>query len=219
MPLTYDPSIFSVNDIAQAMNIILTPEDSTTEERWQTETPYVADLIGGLIDITPQTILIDYGCGIGRMAKELISRHGCSVVGVDISTNMRALAPVYVQSDRFCVCSPAMLDAMTERGLRADAAIAIWVLQHCYQPADDIARIRRAIRPAAPLFVLNGFYRAVPTTEQGWANDGVDIKAMLSADFRLRQEGRLPREKSSESIAQTTFWALFDAGADKVVPA
>ena len=45
MLLTYHPGVFDVNDIAQAMGIILTPEGSTTEERWQTETPYVADLI------------------------------------------------------------------------------------------------------------------------------------------------------------------------------
>ena len=51
MLLTYHPGVFDVNDIAQAMRIILTPEGSTTEERWQTETPYVADLIEASIEI------------------------------------------------------------------------------------------------------------------------------------------------------------------------
>jgi hypothetical protein len=46
MLLTYRPDVFDVNDIAQAKRVILTAEEgSTTEERWQTETPYVADLI------------------------------------------------------------------------------------------------------------------------------------------------------------------------------
>ena len=39
MPLTYHPAVFHVNDIAQAMAVIMTPEGSTTAERWETETP------------------------------------------------------------------------------------------------------------------------------------------------------------------------------------
>ena len=97
MLLTYNPDVFDVNDMAQAKRVILTAEEgSTTEERWQAETPYVADLIEASIEITDQTILVDYGCGVGRMAKELIIRRGCSIIGIDISRSMRSLATVYV---------------------------------------------------------------------------------------------------------------------------
>jgi cyclopropane fatty-acyl-phospholipid synthase-like methyltransferase len=48
------------------------------------ETETLTDLIDRLFEIPPQTILPDYGCGIGRMAKELIKRPGCRIVGVDI---------------------------------------------------------------------------------------------------------------------------------------
>ncbi|UYN94976.1 MAG: class I SAM-dependent methyltransferase [Enhydrobacter sp.] len=108
-----------------ARQIILTAEGSTTDERWTTETPYVADLIGGAVDVRRDTLPIDYGCGIDRLARELIGRHGCQVLGVDISARMRALAVDYVQSDRFFTCAPEMLDALVARGLRADAAISI----------------------------------------------------------------------------------------------
>jgi SAM-dependent methyltransferase len=209
MQLTYFPGIFNVNDIPQAMSIILTPEDATTEERWKTETPYVADLIGRSITITSDSILLDYGCGIGRMAKELIARHGCRVIGVDISDGMRALAVIYVQSDRFCACAPAMLDGMIGRGLRFDSAISIWVLQHCHRPADDAARIRRGLGSDGRLFVLNNLSRVVPTVEHGWVNDGIDIKQLLSDEFALQNEGRLPREKTTTSLAEASFWALY----------
>ena len=72
MPLTYHPAVFHVNDIAQAMAVIMTPEGSTTAERWEIETPYLADLIAQELTITPDTLLLDYGCGIGRLAYELI---------------------------------------------------------------------------------------------------------------------------------------------------
>ena len=209
MAYTYNPGIFNVADISQAKKVILTPEDSSTETRWQVETPYVADLISQKIKIGPNSILLDYGCGIGRLAKELIARHQCFVIGVDISANMLQLAYHYVQSDRFCGCSPTMLDALTQRGHQFDAAISIWVLQHCLRPAQDVARLQQSLRPDAPLFVLNNVWRAVPTIEHAWANDGIDIKKLLSEHFTLSQEGRLPADKIAELMLDIHFWATF----------
>src|SRR5947209_19831798 len=77
MQLTYHPAVFHANDIAQAMAIIMTPEGSTTAERWETETPYLADLIAQELTITAHTLLLDYGCRIGRLAYALIQPHNC----------------------------------------------------------------------------------------------------------------------------------------------
>ena len=52
MQPTYNPGVFNVNDIAQAMAIIMTPEGSTTADRWDNETPYLADLVAEQFDIT-----------------------------------------------------------------------------------------------------------------------------------------------------------------------
>jgi 2-polyprenyl-3-methyl-5-hydroxy-6-metoxy-1,4-benzoquinol methylase len=206
---TYNPDVFSVRDIPQAMRIILTPEDSTTEARWQIETPHVCDLIGRCIDLKPGAFVLDYGCGIGRIAKELIARHGCHIVGVDISPAMRALSVIYTESDRFAAVTPAMLVAMSERGLRFDAALSIWVLQHCPSPAHDIARLRAALAPTGRLFVLNGMNRSVPTREAGWLDDKLDIKAMLAGELDLVDQGHLAPDKTTNRIMQTTFWASF----------
>jgi 2-polyprenyl-3-methyl-5-hydroxy-6-metoxy-1,4-benzoquinol methylase len=189
--LTYHPAIFDVRNIEQARQIILTSEGGTgTEERWRTETPYIADLIREATDITADSILIDYGCGIGRLAKELIARHGCRVVGVDISASMRALAIEYVQSDRFFACAPEMLGALALRGFVADMALCIWVLQHCLHPGEDVDRIGNALRPGADVFVLNCLHRAVPTKEAAWVHDGIDIRAVLSGRFSVVKEGK-----------------------------
>ena len=211
MQLTYHPAVFQVNDIAQAMAIIMTPEGSTTAERWEIETPYLADLIAQELTITAETLLLDYGCGIGRLAHELIKRHNCRVVGVDISPSMRALSVVYTRSDRFMSCSHEMLEGLVARGMRFDAALSLWVLQHCATPAQDIARIRNALKPEGALFVVNGVFRSVPTVESGWVNDGLDIKAMLAAEFAVVQEGKLAREKTTESLATHAFWASYRA--------
>src|SRR3984885_13668780 len=117
MALTYNPEIFSVPNLSQAKDIILTAESSTTEERWKTETPMLSALIAAHNKIGPDTVLLDYGCGIGRMAKELIAKHGCRVIGVDISPSMRALSVEYVNSDNFFACPTAMLKVLFDGGL------------------------------------------------------------------------------------------------------
>lgn len=206
---TYDPAIFDVGNMDAARAIILTPEGVATEERWRVETPYLVDLIGhALPPIKPGDLVLDYGCGIGRLAKELIARYRCRVVGVDISRSMRALALDYVGSEDFFACSPAMFDALVERGLRVRAAVSAWVLQHCEHPHEDADRIRRALVPTGNLFVLNNIHRAVPT-KKGWANDGIDIKKLLADAFTLRKSGLLPKDKIAPAMATLHFWAAF----------
>jgi SAM-dependent methyltransferase len=207
--LTYNPAVFAVQDLQQAKAIILTPEDSTTEARWQTETGYLADMIEEQLELNPGVTLLDYGCGIGRLSKALIERQNCGVLGVDISAHMRMLSIRYVDSDLFTPCSPELLDALLASGLKLDAAISVWVLQHCRAPAEDIALIEAALKPGAPFFVVNNHGRAVPTQERGWVDDGIDIRELLTRGFVLEEQGRLLPEKTTPSLAENCFWARF----------
>lgn len=209
MALTYNPEIFSVKDLEQARKIILTPENSTTAERWERETPMIADLVSQHSGIRQTSVVLDYGCGIGRMAKELISRHNCHVIGVDISPSMRALSVQYVDSDSFFSCPPAMLGILLDRGLQVDVAISIWVLQHCLKPADDIGNLRRALKPGGSLFVANNIYRAVPTREKGWTNDGIDIRTTLSNTFAFKAGELFQSPAVPSSLSGMTYWGAF----------
>jgi hypothetical protein len=75
---TFEPRVFDVGNIAQAKRIILTPEGSTTDERWAKETPYLADLIVQHLTLRPDSVLLDYGCGIGRLAKGSLEKSAAS---------------------------------------------------------------------------------------------------------------------------------------------
>ena len=206
---TYTPEIFDVRDIDEARRIILTAESgTTTDERWTKETPWLADRILEQFPLTERHVVIDFGCGLGRMAKALIERTRCWVVGVDMSQGMRQLAPGYVQSPKFAVVSPPMLDLMIARGFRAELAIAIWVLQHVAQPDVDVGRLQRVLARGGGVFVANNLRRAVPT-DRGWAHDGIDVDGLLARSFVPAWRGALPPEIGGDVLPGASFLAAY----------
>ena len=200
----YRPETFHVRDMDEAKRIILTPEDTTTEERWRKETPYLADRIDAFMRIGKDTLLLDYGCGIGRIAKELIGRHGNTVVGVDISPSIRQLALEYVASERFAVCPRPAFKALIDRGVKVDGAIAVWSLQHCAKVEEDIALITYALKPGGSLFVCNLLHSAVPT-DAGWIDTGFELGTVLAKTFKQISVEPVSPEYTSPGIARVAF--------------
>lgn len=209
--LTYTPEVFDVPDLGAAKQIILTPtaEGRDTQARWQIETEYLLNLIGHCCKLRPGSTVLDYGCGIGRLAKPIIERFGARVTGVDISPQMRALAIDYVASDRFTVLRPEGLDCLLREGEQFDAIISVWTLQHAKHPHDDIDRIEQALRRDGRLFVVNEKRRCVPTRELGWIDDGIDIRKELANAFECIVEGRLLPDKVGEGLSESAFWAVY----------
>ena len=188
MVARYSPSVFNVTNIAAAKAIILTPEDSTTEHRWAVETPYLGSLIQSNLDLNERHVVMDFGCGIGRLSKEMIGRSGCSVVGVDTSLTMRALAPTYVQSDRFMACATAMLGAVNG----VHHAVAVWTLQHVPEITGAITLIHQHLRSFGKVFVVNQHTRCLPMSDGPWLDDRKDVRELLCARF--------------EELARTGLW-------------
>lgn len=206
---TYRPQIFNARTLAEAKSIILTAEGaSTTEERWENETPFLTEQLIAALAPRPGTLLLDFGCGVGRLAKELIRRTGCMVLGVDIDLTMRLHAEGYVGDQRFSVVSPEAFRGMVEKGLRVDHAYTVWVLQHSAWPAEDIALIHGALVDGGHCTVVNGRQRCVPT-DQGWKNDGLEILAMLHARFAEVEDRGFARGQVSENLVEKCFHKVF----------
>jgi SAM-dependent methyltransferase len=215
---TYFPNIFDVADERSAKAIILTDEGqgADTEARWTLETPYVLELLRAGLALGPDSLVLDYGCGIGRMAKAMIDATGCSVIGVDISPSMRRLAVDYVGSDRFLSVSPGQFDTLVRRGLRMQAAISIWVLQHCLAPAEDVSRLRGCLAENGRCFVLNMPKRAVPAVHSQpagksqflWAQDSIDVQALLRTAFKVEGVG-VPDTRRAPNMGDVgAYWML-----------
>ena len=205
----YRPHVFDVDSLERAKEMILTPVHGiSTEERWHIETPLVAGQIGQFLDLGKDTVVLDYGCGVGRLAKELIKRYECYVLGVDISPGMRRMAVDYVDSSRFTALSIEFFSVLVSLGLRLDHAIAVWVLQHCEKPDKDVDRIFSALKPGGRVYVLNDVRRTVPT-EEGWIDDGKDIRSVLCERFIKMKVTTLPLPLSAiaRKVAMHTFVA------------
>jgi 2-polyprenyl-3-methyl-5-hydroxy-6-metoxy-1,4-benzoquinol methylase len=212
VPCFYYPNVFNdVFDLDYAKRLTVTREGSLTPEvRWDVETKFT---IGTLLDSVPldgSSNVLDYGCGVGRLSKALIDRTNCSVVGVDLSANMRALAMKYVADSHFSVCSSDMLRAS---GKQFDCAIAAWVLQHCLYPNMDIDLIVKMLKPKAYLLVLATRARKIPIQAPAdstlcWLDDGLDVEQLLLKDFDVVQQGTFDTPELMQ-LKNDNYWAVY----------
>jgi SAM-dependent methyltransferase len=203
----YDPTVFDVGSMEEARSVALNPgRVRPPEELWGVETEYLMDIVDAYLPPRDATAL-DFGCGPGRLAKPLIERKNWSVLGVDISPRMAALATEYVKSERFLVCNPTTFDQLLRFGVCADFALAIWVLQHCPRLDEEIARIKAGLKPGGRLLVLNAFRRLLPTREKVWMDDGIDVWGLLREHFLM-----LRTEQPDPSVVPPgrALWGVFE---------
>ena len=204
----YAPQIFDVGtDLAAARRVILSDEEMGAEERWRVETPYLVDLIFEHVLLSPASLVLDYGCGVGRLSRPLTLRAGCRVVGTDISYDMLALAVREVCSPRFIACGPPALDGL---GLRFDLALSVWTLQHVHRLHETIAWLAAKLRPGGRLFVVNNRCRAVPT-DLGWVDDGLDVAALLDEHLDRRETIPLDPAILSRFLVDRTLCGVWEA--------
>lgn len=204
--IIYTPEVFDRASIEDAKQIILTAEDSSTQERWEKESPYIAQRVINFMKIGKDDLIIDFGCGIGRISKELIQRTGCKVIGVDISKSMRSQAVEYVNDERFTAISPDLLEQMLKKGLRVNGIVCIWVLQHIPKPQKQISMLHNLLQKDGKLFLLNNLRSALPTNV-GWVDEGSDIKALMKESFIESFMDVLPAMISSKKISENSFMA------------
>ncbi len=217
--LYYYPEIFNLQNEQDARAIILTNEGpgADTETRWAQETPYIVNLLNAHLMPGPGDLILDYGCGIGRLAKALIQHCGCHVIGVDISPEMRRLSLDYVGSERFTAVSPEILDSIIASGLRVSGAFCIWVLQHCFAPDRDIAKIKAALHGDGKFFVVNMPQRAIPVRREttrddtesnkfGWSSDNINVRDLLTGAFTVTAAGNIDMTMIPSPADVGAYW-------------
>jgi SAM-dependent methyltransferase len=205
----YDPKRYVVETVTDAIDLIVSPtEGMTAERRWIDETVALMKLFERFIERT--ATVLDYGCGIGRLAKPLIEERQCRVVGIDISPSMRGMACHLVDSPDFCTMSPDMFDHLV-LGEMFDAAISVWALQHCADVDRAVARLYESVFIKGKLIIVNNRDRCVPVRKDEWADDGLDVNRMiLDAGFHRIEDGVLDESVAPGWMQKGTFWAAYE---------
>jgi len=192
--LVYSPNAFDADSLDKAKQLsLLTGSPIPEKVRWTDEVKLLTGTMARELMLRKGDLILDYGCGVGRIAKELCAL-GCDVVGVDISPSMRRYAVEYVNSPgHFVALAPNELAMLVNKGLRCDHACAVWMLQHSPDVRTDIAMILRAIKGLGGLFVAdNRNVRLVPVQGGQWCNDNVDIWRLLELQLGIRSNTAYP---------------------------
>ena len=156
-------------------------------DRYAQETPMFAKKILSLIKDLHAPSILDYGCGVGRISKELFKQaQFARVVGVDASAEMRDLAVKNVNHSNFNADAPEEVDAVC-----FDVAVLVYVLQHipAIEIREALQRIHYLLKDDGFLFYCSSDYRmAIRHDEGGFFDDrflGVNLREELSRYFDL----------------------------------
>lgn len=181
LPNKYLSAAFEPMTLAQAKDVVLSP-DTNNPSKFEEETnQFVIDLATHRL-INKNDKVLDFGCGMGRLSKAIIDIIGCEVVGVDFSRHMLSHATKYVEHfDKF--------DTTTEYHQNdIDVAIASLVLQHVEKPQKEINAIFSALKPGGKFILVNEQNRLVPIRADAnnaviWHDDGINIRELVAHQF------------------------------------
>ena len=169
------------------------------EERWEKETVAFAQAILQHLPKRRCTVL-DYGCGVGRLAKELLRlRSNITVLGVDASEDELRWASEYVNDSRFVPLKPAELDQPV------DAIYCIYVLQHvpAIELRQAIERMHYHLKANGKLLYCSSDLRMAVGGRSGFFDDsflGVNVRRELSRLFV--EDGELFDLSQAEAIVR-----------------
>lgn len=171
--MRYVKETFDPVSIDHAKHIVLT-SDPNNPDKFEKETAALLDILASELEITSISTVLDFGCGMGRVSKELVHRFNCNVVGVDISERMKIFAMLYVSNPKKFKIAETI-----ETGF-FDFCIAAFVLQHTENPKSEISKIVNGLNDNGILVLLNENIRYVPAdvardSNVIWHDDKFDV--------------------------------------------
>jgi SAM-dependent methyltransferase len=184
--MAYIKQAFDVVAFDQAKNVVLTT-DPNDPSKFERETQFLINAIKKENIINPNDVVLDFGCGMGRISKELVYQLDAQVIGIDISDSMLTFATLYVSNlNKFKTAnSYDILEGV-------DVAIASLVLQHVEYPTKAIEALVSALKPNGYLVVLNEHIRMVPADIDNrgyviWKDDEFNVFAEIEKYLTLEK--------------------------------
>ncbi len=181
--------------------------------RYREETPMFAKKISSLLKdlITGNYRILDYGCGVGRIAKEILleNRPDISIIGVDASAEMRKLAEENIPDDKkFMAVTPQEIYQSVGGEGYFDLAYLVYVLQHipAIEIREALQRIHYHLKDNGILLYASSDYRmAIRFDGKGFFDDrflGVNLQEELSRLFDLVGPAFSDEELANNSVVR-----------------
>jgi 2-polyprenyl-3-methyl-5-hydroxy-6-metoxy-1,4-benzoquinol methylase len=183
--MNYIKQVFDATDLEVAKNICLS-KDIRYPNKFEEETQFLINFIKEKKIINSKTRVADFGCGVGRISKEIIETFNCNIVGFDISTHMLLLADQYVENpDRFK--AQKYTKELVWKKNKFDLFLASFVLQHSEHPERDIDFIYNNLNDEGILILVNEPERLLPIDVKDgyavWYDDKINIPELVSKKF------------------------------------
>ena len=184
----YIKEVFNPTSLQHAKDICLTP-DSSDPNKFENETRFLIDFLKEHQLISTESLVLDYGCGVGRVSKKIIDDIGCRIAGVDISESMLQLATQYISNEKFLPIHYTK-DLSPHTAPKFDLVIASLVLQHAENPIESIQFIKDILKDGGIFVLVNEGTRYVPTKLDSnnyviWHDDGINILEEVDKQFNL----------------------------------
>lgn len=184
--MSYIKECFDVTTFNQAKHVVLS-NDPNNPNKFEQETNFLVDTIEQqeFISLNENSVVLDFGCGMGRVSKEIIRRFNSKVIGLDISPSMLRFAKLYTGTvDKF----EATHEYNTPNSI--DLALSILALQHAENAQKELDNIIDTLKDNGIFVLLNEHGRWIPTGVDNngfieWSDDGFDVIGYANSKLKL----------------------------------
>lgn len=162
---------------------------------WQRQTGQVLGVLEGFGLVADGARVLDYGCGVGRIAAALLGRHRLTVRAVNRSPAMRrhaqaALAPFLTSGAARVESDVELIQAANSDGdLAFDLILLIEVVQHIPEPilARLLPALRSMLAPGGKLFVYGN--DLLDVDRRGWFSS-TPVRDVVGRHLQVLREDR-----------------------------
>ena len=109
------------------------------------------------LDLQPDARVLDVATGTGAVALELVRQHGCSVVGIDRSAEMLAVARARIAARGLASkieLHEGRAEALPFTDASFDALTVTYLLRYVDDPAATVGELARVVRPGGTVALL-----------------------------------------------------------------
>ena len=164
----FNPSIFTKDDIS-CENIELK----------------LSKIFSKFSNINKDSLILDFGCGDGKIAKTIIEKFDCNIIGVDIAKKAREIASKN-NPKNFKTLSPKQFQESVINGLRFDMALVLDVIEYSPSPIVDLSLIKASLKDDALVYLTTSKDNKIPTKD-GFLNLDTNKDEIIS--FLLKSVG------------------------------